>query len=69
MCWLHLTDNLNLIDRAYAASRGLTEQEGGGGIAVQLVARAGALSLSPALPVSAGPDSNPFESPAVLREC
>lgn len=47
-----------------------TREHGGDaqGIAGQLAARAGALSLSP-LAVSAGPDSNPFESLMVLREC
>lgn len=46
-----------------------TRKHGGDaqGIAGQLAVRAGALSLSP-LAVSAGPDSNPFESPVVLRE-
>lgn len=38
------------------------------GIAGQLVAQAGALSLSP-LAMSAGPDSNPFEGLLVLTEC
>lgn len=38
------------------------------GIAGQLAAQAGALSLSP-LGMSAGPDSNPFEGLLVLTEC
>lgn len=47
-----------------------TSKHGGDaqGIAGQRAVRAGALSLSP-LAMSAGPDSNPFESPVVLREC
>lgn len=39
------------------------------GIAGQLAARAGALSLSPRFATSAGPDSNPFEGLVALREC